>query len=46
MDIFLEILNGCAALATVAGLLLEVWREYKQRRMTKGEKERTGGHRS
>ena len=46
MDLFLEILNGCAAVATVAGFMLEVWREYKQQRMTKGEKERTGGNRS
>lgn len=47
MRLFLEILNALAALASVAGLLLDVWKEYKQqRRMTKGEKEETGSNRS
>ncbi len=46
MDQIHEILNDCAAIATVAGFILEVWRAYKQQRMTKGEKERIGGHRS
>ena len=45
MELFLEILNGCAALATVAGFILEVWKEYKRQRMTKGEKERADGNR-
>lgn len=46
MDSILEILNAIAALATVAGLLLEVWREYKHRRMEREEKKKTGGNRS
>lgn len=45
MNSILEILNAVAALATVAELLLEVWREYKHRRMAKGEKKKTGGNR-
>lgn len=45
MNIVLEILNAVAVLANVAGFMLEVWKEYKQRRMTRGEKERAGGNR-
>ena len=45
MEVFREILNVAAAIATVAGFLLETWREYKQCRMTKGEKEKAGGNR-
>ena len=45
MEVFREILNVAAAGATVAGFLLETWREYKQCRMTKGEKEKAGGNR-
>lgn len=41
-----EILLALAALATVAGFILEAMKEYKRRRMTKGDKEKTGGHRS
>ena len=46
MELFHEILNAVAAFATVAGFMLEVLREYKHQRMTKAEKERTGGNRS
>ena len=45
MEVFREILNVLAAVATVAGLALETWREYKHHRMTKGEKEKAGGNR-
>lgn len=46
MNSILEILNAAAAVATVAGLLLEVWKEYKHRRMAREEKKKTGGNRS
>ena len=39
MNLVLEILNAAAAFATVAGFILEVWREYKQNRMTREERE-------
>lgn len=29
MEAFLEILNAFAAIATIAGLWLEIWREYR-----------------
>lgn len=46
MNSILEILNAVAALATVAGFLLEAWTEYKHRRMEREEKKKTGGNRS
>lgn len=46
MNIVLEILNGLAALATIAEFLLDRWRDYRHQRMTKGDKKRTGGNRS
>ena len=46
MNSILEILNAVAAAATVAGFLLEAWREYKHRRMAREEKIKTGGNRS
>ena len=45
MEVFRESLIVAAAIASVAGFLLESWREYMQRRMTKGEKEKAGGNR-
>ena len=38
MNMVLEILYALAALATIAGFVLMLWKEYKQCRMTKGEK--------
>lgn len=46
MNLFLEVLNALASLATIAEFALDRWREYRHRRMTKGEKEKTGGNRS
>ena len=45
MEVFREILNVAAAIATVAGFLLETGRASKQCRMTNGEKEMAGGYR-
>ena len=45
----IEILTALASLASICLLLLELydrWRKYKHQRMTKGEKEKTGGNRS
>ena len=39
-----EILLALAAIATVAGFILEVIKEHKRQRMTKGDKEKTRGN--
>lgn len=46
MNLFFEILNALASLATILEFLLERWRDYRHRRMTEGENEKTGGNRS
>lgn len=46
MNVVLEILNALANLATVFEFALERWREHRHQRMTRGEKEKTGGNRS
>lgn len=49
MNVVLEILSALANMAGIWSLLLELldrWREHRHRRMTEGEKEKTGGHRS
>lgn len=46
MNVILEILNVLANLATIFEFILERWQEYRHQRMTKGEKEKTGGNRS
>lgn len=49
MNIVLEILNALANMAGIWSLLLELydrWRDHRHQRMTKGEKEGTGGNRS
>ena len=49
MNVVLEILNALACVAGVWSLLLELydrWREYRHQRMTRGDMEETGGHRS
>lgn len=46
MNVFLEVLNVLASLATIAEFLLDRWREHRHQRMTEGEKEKTGGNRS
>ena len=46
MNLVLEILNCLAAIATVGAFLRDLWRDYRHRRMTKGEKKKTGGNRS
>lgn len=44
LDICHEILMALAAIATVAGFILEAIKEYKRQRMTKGDKEKTRGN--
>lgn len=39
-----EILLALATIATVAGFILEVIKEYRRQRMTKGDKEKTRGN--
>lgn len=46
MSIVFEILYALAAMATVAGFVLERWEKHKRQRMEAEEKEKTGGHRS
>lgn len=46
MNLILEVLNAVAAIATIAGFILERWEKYKRQRMTKGDIEKTGGNRS
>lgn len=49
MNVVLEILSALADMAGIWSLLLELfdrWREHRHQRMTEGEKEKTGGHRS
>lgn len=44
MNVFFEVLNCLASLATVFESLLERWREYRHRRMMREEKGEPGGN--
>lgn len=48
IDVFLKVLEISAWLATIGGFIIEIWKTYKHRRMTKGRhvKKKTGGNRS
>lgn len=48
MNVFLKALEISAWLATIGGFMLEIWKAYKHRRMTRGKhvKKKTGGNRS